>query len=273
MIFFPNSKINIGLQILEKRTDGFHTLSSLFYPTDLCDILEIVNNENTNNNSTTNTELHISGRDIKCKQEDNLVIKALHLFREEIKKLPLEERIEIPPVKIFLHKIIPDGAGLGGGSADAAYCLKGLNNKFKLGFNNRQLEGMCRKLGSDCAFFIENKPMIGVEKGDVFEEAPPLCIETLQNHKIILRFPPIHISTKEAYSGVIPNPKQTPLKELLQYPIEEWKRYIINDFEKSIFRKYPAIAKVKEDLYKEGAVYASMSGSGSTVYGIFPKDK
>ncbi|MEG2177770.1 MAG: 4-(cytidine 5'-diphospho)-2-C-methyl-D-erythritol kinase, partial [Bacteroidales bacterium] len=222
MIFFPNSKINIGLHICKKRADGFHSIDTLFYPTHLCDILEIISQEDLATGAKQKDELCLSGRPINCSMENNLVMRALYLLREELSK-NISPKKQIPAVKIFLHKIIPDGAGLGGGSADAAFCLKGLNTKFELGLDHSQLEGICRKLGSDCAFFIENKAVLGLEKGDVFEEAPMQCLEILKNYTPILRFPPVSISTQEAYSEIVPQAHRPPLSELLQYPIQEWK--------------------------------------------------
>lgn len=253
MLKFPNAKINIGLNIVEKRADGFHNIESVFYPVDWRDALEILPAKEFSFLST--------GLEIPGSQENNLIIKAYKLLKADI------ERKTQDSVQIHLHKVIPMGAGLGGGSADGAYALKILNEVFELGLSNETLANHARKLGSDCAFFIENKPVFCYEKGDKFEE---IALDLTDKH-IVLVNPDIHISTAEAYSGVKPCKPQISVKEAIQKPISEWKNLIQNDFELHLLPKYPTIAKVKSELYQFGALYASMTGSGSTVYGIFDK--
>lgn len=250
MLTFPNAKINIGLNITEKRTDGFHTIESVFYPVGWCDALEIVPSDTFLFES--------SGLPIPGEQTNNLIYKALHLIEQQ-------EGKSFQNMLIHLHKVIPMGAGLGGGSADGAFALKMLNNFLGLGYSTSTLQALARQLGSDCAFFIENKPVFCYEKGDFFE---PTTLN-LKGKYIYLVNPEIHISTAEAYSGITPRHWATPLKEAIQQPISEWKTSIKNDFEDKLLEKYPKIATLKNQLYESGAVYASMTGSGSTVYGIF----
>jgi 4-diphosphocytidyl-2-C-methyl-D-erythritol kinase len=247
MVVFPNAKINLGLQILHKRPDGFHNLASVFCPVGWCDALEVLPADTL---SFKSTGIPIPGGG------DNLCLKAYRLLAADF---------NIPPVYIHLHKHIPIGAGLGGGSADAAFTLKALNELFELGLKEEELEAYCRALGSDCAFFIRNKPVLAIGKGDEFE---PLTL-SLDKYHIVVVYPAIHVSTAEAYSGVKPAQPGYTLPQLLAEDPSAWKSGIKNDFEDSIFPKYPAIARLKEMLYEQGAVYASMSGSGSAVYGLF----
>jgi len=249
MIAYPNAKINLGLYILNKRTDGFHSIETCFYPIPLVDILEII--------PSTALTFTSSGNPIPGNSDSNLCIKTY----ESIKKIQ-----NIPPVHIHLHKIIPIGAGLGGGSSDAAFTSKLLNEQFELNLTIEQLEDSVRTIGSDCAFFIQNKSILAHDKGDRFSH--PNIVD-LSKRWIYLIYPPIHISTKEAYDGVIPNDNRLPLAEILTRPIGEWKELLANDFEVSIFQKYPELKAIKETLYKHGARYASMSGSGSSIFGIF----
>ncbi len=255
MFSFPHCKINIGLNITEKRADGYHNLETIFYPIPLTDRLEITQ---TKNNEKTN--LHTVNNLSEVKMEDNLVYKAYAL---------LKEKHQLPEINIVLEKNIPTGAGLGGGSADAGFMLKMLNEKFALNISNKELENYASKLGADCPFFIENKPQYATGIGTVFS---PVSL-SLKGYYLILVKPNIHVSTQDAYSLVVPKKSDFLLTEMVKKPITEWKDCIKNDFEKSIFTKYPQIEKIKSDLYKSGALYASMSGSGSSVYGIFKEKK
>jgi 4-diphosphocytidyl-2-C-methyl-D-erythritol kinase len=251
MIVFPNAKINLGLNILEKRTDNFHNLESVFYPIGWSDALEILPAEDFNFQS--------SGITIDGDQSTNLCVKVYQALRD---------KYSLPPVSIHLHKNIPIGAGLGGGSSDAAFTLKLLNQLFHLNLSVVEMQNFIRPFGSDCAFFIENKPVFAFGKGDQFEETG---IHLTGKH-IILIYPNIHVSTKEAYEGIVPEIQEKQLKLNIEKEIYTWKNSIKNDFEKGIFKKYPAISKWKEEFYKMGALYASMSGSGSTVFGIFEEE-
>ncbi len=255
MLTFPNAKINIGLNITEKRSDGFHNIESVFYPIEWCDALEIISNQNPD---ATNAVFQSSGLAIPGNESSNLCLKAWNL---------LQDRISVPPM-IHLHKVIPMGAGLGGGSADGAFTLKMLNDVYELNLSNDELKDYARKLGSDCAFFIENRPVFCFNKGDEFED----FTLDLKGKFVVLVNPDIHISTAEAYSGVSPKKSQIALKTALSQPISEWKKIVKNDFEEKLLLKYPTIAEVKGTLYQAGAVYASMTGSGSTIYGIFEQE-
>ncbi len=251
MVTFPNAKINIGLHITEKRPDGFHNLESCFYPVGWCDVLEILPAEKLSFKST--------GIPIPGNPETNLCLKAYHLVKQDF---------NIPPVMIHMHKVVPIGAGLGGGSADCAFTIKTLNDLFELHLTTEQMENYARKLGSDCAFFIQNIPKYCVGKGDEFSE---ISLD-LSGKYIVLVNPNIHISTAEAYSGVKPMKSKIDLKEILQKPVNQWVNVVKNDFENHLLSKYSAISTIKEQLYAHGATYASMTGSGSTVFGIFEQE-
>ncbi|OIN60037.1 4-(cytidine 5'-diphospho)-2-C-methyl-D-erythritol kinase [Arsenicibacter rosenii] len=251
MVVFPTSKINIGLQITEKRPDGFHNLLSCFYPVGWGDVLELI--------PADTFSFSASGIPIDGPPEKNLCVRAYNALSADFK---------LPPVHLHLHKLVPIGAGLGGGSADAAFVLKMLNERFGLGLSVSQLEDYARPIGSDCAFFIQNRPLYCVEKGDVFKE----IAVNLAGYHIVLIYPDLAISTAEAYAGVVPEKPAIPLDILLTQPIQEWRHTVINDFERSLFPRYPVLQQVKNSLYDLGAVYASMSGSGSTIYGIFASE-
>lgn len=255
MLTFPNAKINIGLNIVEKRPDGFHNIESVFYPVNWCDALEIV--------PTEQFRFESSGLSIPGDTANNLCIKAYNLLRNSQPKMANES------VHFHLHKVIPMGAGLGGGSADGAFALKILNEIFELDLSTTDLQHYARQLGSDCAFFIENRPVFCFNKGDEFEDFSL----NLKGRYIVLVNPEIHISTAEAYAGIKPQKAGVSLKEALKLPLNKWEGLVKNDFEENLLSKYPAIAETKKTLYKQGALYASMTGSGSTVYGIFETEK
>ncbi|TWR29124.1 4-(cytidine 5'-diphospho)-2-C-methyl-D-erythritol kinase [Mucilaginibacter pallidiroseus] len=249
MIVFPNAKINIGLNIIARRPDGYHNLETVFYPIKINDVLEVI--------EADELIFESSGISIPGDVNDNLCIKGYYLLKKDFPKLP--------PVKIHLHKNIPIGAGLGGGSSNAAFFIKLMNEKFELGLDADRMEDYARILGADCAFFINNKPVFAFEKGDEFE---PVKID-LSAYKIVLVMPDAHVSTAEAYRGVKPAPVKETLYDLVQMPLADWKRHIRNDFEGHIFNAHPVIRGVKASLYESGALYASMSGSGASVFGIF----
>lgn len=248
MIVFPNAKINIGINITSRRPDGYHNIETIFYPLPINDALEALPRDKLTFTS--------SGLEIPGNTEDNLCIKGYHLMKKDH---------DLPPLNIHLLKHIPIGAGLGGGSADAAFFIKLLNNLFSLGLTIENMLDYARQLGADCAFFIENKPLFAFEKGDQFESVNL----DLSKYKIVLVMPPVHVSTGEAYRGVKPAPVKYSLYELISEPIKEWKHFIKNDFEESVFKNHPIIRGVKAALYDAGAIYASMSGSGASVFGIF----
>lgn len=255
MILFPNSKINLGLHVTSKLSDGFHSIETVLYPIQWQDILEIVPNKNAHKK----IEFTASGIPIDGNIENNLCVKAYHL---------LDAYFKLPPVCMHLHKIIPMGAGLGGGSADASYTLTILNSIFELGLPNTSLAEYASKLGSDCAFFIHNKLVFAKGKGNIFSEVNV----SLKNYWLLIVKPDVHVNTGEAYAGITPKNAKNNLTELLNQKPELWNEKLTNDFEESIFIKFPIIKNIKEKIYKSGAVYASMSGSGSAVFGIFKNE-
>ncbi|NME87851.1 4-(cytidine 5'-diphospho)-2-C-methyl-D-erythritol kinase [Bacteroides eggerthii] len=251
MLTFPNGKINLGLNITEKRPDGYHNLETVFYPIPIEDALEI----NLLHEGSRKYCLHQAGIEIAGEAENNLVVKAYKL---------LDELFDLPPVDIHLFKHIPSGAGLGGGSADAAFMLKLLNEKFNLALSIESMEDYASRLGADCAFFIRNAPTYAEGIGNVFS---PVSL-SLKGYQLWLVKPDIFVSTRDAFSQIKPHRPERPLKETIQLPVEEWRNCMVNDFEESVFPQFPAIREIKEEMYRQGAVYASMSGSGSSVYGI-----
>lgn len=252
MVTFPPCKINLGLNIISKRHDGYHDLVTCFYPVPWSDMLEII--------PANELSFSTSGYSIPGKKEDNLCLKAFHLVAKDFK---------ISSVQIHLHKIIPMGAGLGGGSSDAAWTLRTLNSIFDLKISNDQLINYASQLGSDCAFFIQDNPMIGEGRGEILK---PLNVN-LKNKFIVVIKPEVHVSTAEAYSGVAPRNPEKDLKQILVHtPVNQWKELVKNDFEESIFSKFPVIQQIKNSLYAYGALYASMSGSGSAVFGLFDEE-
>lgn len=250
MITFPNAKINIGLNVINKREDGFHTLETIFYPVKIYDALEVVLSEGLHFTS--------SGISIPGSAKDNLCLKAYHLIKKDY---------DLPPVNIHLHKNIPIGAGLGGGSADAGFFIKLLNDVCGIGLVVEEMQNYARQLGADCAFFIDNKSVFAFEKGDRFQE---LQLE-LSAYHLVLVMPPVHVSSAEAYGGVQPQASENDLQSAIKLPVKDWKSLIKNDFEKSVFLHHPEILSIKEALYHQGAIYSAMSGSGAAVFGIFNK--
>jgi len=250
MIVFPNAKINLGLNILNKREDGYHNIASCFYPISWSDVLEI--------NLADDFKIELSGITIPGTKEDNLIVKAYELLKNDF---------DIPPVHIHLHKVVPIGAGLGGGSADCAFAIKSFNELFSLGLESKAMEDYAGKLGSDCPFFIKNKPVHVSGTGNIFE---PTRL-SLKEKYIVLVYPNLHISTAEAYRGMVPKIPTVQNKEVLSQNITAWQDQLINDFEHSLFPNYPILSNIKSKIIDSGALYASMTGSGSTIYGIFEK--
>jgi 4-diphosphocytidyl-2-C-methyl-D-erythritol kinase len=253
VILFPNCKINLGLRILRKRPDGYHDLETVFYPLALKDVLEVVPQKE-------NVQFSMTGYPVEGKPEDNLCIRAYELLKKDF---------SLPPVEMHLHKAIPAGAGLGGGSADGAFMLKLLNQQFNLGLSTEKLINYALQLGSDCPFFIINKPCFATGRGELLEPVN----QDLSAYKFVMVNPGINVSTAWAFSQLsgICNASHS-LNQIIQQPVETWKNDLINDFEAPVLKQHPEIKTVKEKLYKAGAEYASMSGSGSTVYGIFKKE-
>ena len=257
MIVFPNCKINLGLQILNKRSDGYHNLATVFYPVPLNDALEIID--------CTNLDFSNSGLSVSGTSAENLCSKAYFLLKTDF---PL-----ISPLKIHLHKNIPMGAGLGGGSADAAFMLRLLNTYFQLNLSTTQLMQYALQLGSDCPFFILNKPCLATGRGEILTE---IALD-LTGYQLVLVNPGIHVNTAHAFAGINQQQSTTSneknLTEIINKPVSEWKQELKNDFEIPVFAQYPVLQNIKTALYQAGAMYAAMSGSGSTLFGLFNKEQ
>lgn len=276
MILYPNCKINLGLNIVSRRGDGYHNIETVFLPIPLCDCLEI--------NPANEDSFYVDGRELDCSAQDNLVVRVLNMLRAE--------DMDIPPVAIRLTKNIPSGAGLGGGSTDAAFMIKGLNDLFELHLTESQMAARVGRLGADCPVFIANKPVFAEGKGDVFTSLtvpllqkqyfalPPVgnflppsislsIPATLEDYWLVLVKPSDFISTREAYASVTPAPSQVSLNEIISQPVKTWRGRMQNDFEASVFPTHPVVSGICDQMYMLGASYAAMSGSGSTVFGLF----
>lgn len=276
MILYPNCKINLGLNIVGKRPDGYHDIETIFLPIPLSDCLEL--------NPAQEDSFVMDGRELDCSAADNLVMRVLAMLRAE--------EIDVPPVAVRLTKNIPSGAGLGGGSTDAAFMIKGLNELFNLGLTDRQMAARVGRIGADCPVFIADKPVYAEGKGDVFSELPvpmvrkqydvlPACTGTpspsiqllvpasLDGYWLVLVKPDDFISTREAYSVVKPHPSSVSLTDIISSPVKTWRGRMMNAFEESVFPAHPVVRGICEQMYMLGATYAAMSGSGSTVYGLF----
>ena len=256
MIYFPNAKINLGLRVTSKRQDGYHALDTVFFPVPLHDVLEVITQSNP---STEAVIFSHSGIPIPGKESSNLCIKAYQLLKKDYPALP--------SILLHLHKHIPMGAGLGGGSSDGAFMLRLLNDKYKLGIGLEQLQIYALALGSDCPFFIINQPVQATGRGEIMQPIP--C--TLSSKTMVLVCPGIHVSTADAFKKISLSPDAPTCASIVEGPIHEWKERLINDFEEPVFNAFPEIETIKDTLYNAGAVYASMTGTGSTVYGIFEK--
>ena len=254
MLYLPNCKINIGLNVVSKRPDGYHNLETVFYPVPLRDNLEV----KPLNDTDAPYRLTVGGAKVEGQAADNLVVKVY---------LALKEEFGLPPVDIFLYKNVPMGAGLGGGSCDAASMMLLLNEMFALGLSPEEMERRIAPFGADCAFFVRNRPAYATGIGD---ELSPIPL-SLRGKFILLVKPDVFVSTKEAYARVTPRPADYPLREAIMQPIETWRGTVVNDFEASVFPNHPELAAIKQTLYDMGALYAAMSGSGSTLFGIFDR--
>jgi len=253
MVFFPNCKINLGLNIIRKREDGYHDLETVFYPIALKDALEAIRT------GEQGIRFSSSGLMVAGNPDDNLCVKAYRLLQQDFPALG--------GIEMHLHKQIPIGAGLGGGSADGAFALLLLNRLFTLELSEEQLIRYALQLGSDCPFFILNKACLATGRG---EKMQPVALD-LSGYRFVLINPGIHVSTAQAFAGIQPQTPTKSIAEIIQLPISQWKELLVNDFEKNVATLYPEIAAIKEELYAQGALYASMTGSGSTVYGLFEK--
>ncbi len=279
MVVFPNCKINIGLHVVRKRADGYHDLETIFYPLPLRDALEIVKRETADGRRETadvkrqtaignqNTEenspvtLHMSGLPVQGNPEDNLCIKAYHLLQQHYPQLA--------DIDMYLHKAIPMGAGLGGGSADGAFTLQLLNDKFQLNISREKLLDYSLQLGSDCPFFIINKPCYATGRGELLQAVQL----DLSVYSFLVVHPGVHINTAWAFSQLTPAPSSQSLTEIIQQPVSNWRSVLKNDFEAPVCKQHPDLQTIPQKLYEAGALYASMTGSGSCFYGIFPKEQ
>ncbi|MDR0987905.1 MAG: 4-(cytidine 5'-diphospho)-2-C-methyl-D-erythritol kinase [Prevotellaceae bacterium] len=257
MITFPNAKINLGLYITAKRSDGYHNIETIFYPIPLEDALEV--NELPTAPAGSKWVFHATGLPIAGLPEDNLVVKAYQL---------LDSDYSLPPVEIWLYKRIPSGAGLGGGSSDAAHMLKMLNDRFALALTDDELERYAARLGADCPFFVRNKPTLATGIGNLFT---PVSL-SLSGYQLVVIKPDVFVSTREAFARIQPRQTGVSIREVIEHPVETWRHTLSNDFEQSVFAQHPALGVLKEQLYRQGAVYAAMSGSGSALFGLFSPD-
>ena len=245
MLLYPNAKINLGLNVIRKRSDGYHDIETLFFPVpELCDILEII--------PCATFRMQVFGAQV---EGENLCERAWRL---------MHGRFGIPPVEILLYKKIPMGAGLGGGSADAAFTLKGLNRLFNLGLPEEELCALAAQLGSDCAFFIFNRPMLARGRGEILT---PIDF-SLGSHNLRIYPQEEFVSTREAYAGITPCEPVRRIESIVRLPVEQWRGLLVNDFEETVFARHPRLAAARDALYAEGALYAAMSGSGSALYAI-----
>jgi len=258
MITFPCCKINLGLNIVAKRPDGYHNLETVFYPVPLCDALEIKKMDEEFPSSTP-IDLKVTGNIVACDETKNLVVRAYHLLAEDYK---------LPRVHAHLFKRIPMQAGLGGGSADAAYMIRLLDERFRLNMGNTEMERYAAQLGADCAFFIRSEIAYATGIGEVLEPADTEK-NNLEGYYLVLIKPDVAVSTAEAFAGITPKKPVKCCRDIVRQPIDTWRSELTNDFEKSIFAIHPILATIKEKLYEHGALYAQMSGSGSTIFGIF----
>jgi 4-diphosphocytidyl-2-C-methyl-D-erythritol kinase len=274
MVAFPNCKINLGLNIIRKRNDGYHDLETVFYPVPLTDALEIIRNEvssfksqdtgfkqpSTVDGRRSTVDFISTGLPINGAESDNLCVIAYQLLKQDFP--------DLPNIKMHLHKVIPMGAGLGGGSADGAFALKLLNNKFQLQLSQQQLITYALQLGSDCPFFILNKPCFATGRGEIMQ---PINLD-LSAYQLVIVNPKIHIGTGWAFSNITPQTPKKSIQTIIQQPIETWKDELVNDFQTPAINQYPAIGEAIHQLYQQGAVYSAMTGSGSTVFGLFAKE-
>lgn len=277
MILYPNCKINLGLNIVGRRPDGYHNIETVFLPIPLVDILEI--------DRADCDRFQMDGQPLDCQAKDNLVVRVVEMLRQD--------GFDVPPVEISLTKNIPSGAGLGGGSADSAFMMRGLNSLFDLGMTESQMEQRVSRLGADCAVFVKNRPVFAEGIGNVFTELtmdtvpkdfcvlppvgsalPPvanlLIPRNLSGYWLVLIKPDVHISTRDAYAGVHPSRSRESLMEIFEQPVRQWRGHMVNDFEDSVFAVRPQLKGIRDELYMLGADYAAMSGSGSTIFGLFP---
>lgn len=252
MLCFPYAKINIGLNVIRKRPDGYHDIETVFYPIPLHDNLELRRDDK----ETAPYSLHLAGNSVDCPPEENLIVRV---FRS------LQEEFALPSASIHLYKRIPSGAGLGGGSSDAAFMIKAVNEEFGLNLSEKEMENRIAPFGADCPFFVRCRPVYATGTGNIMSPLPL----SLKGWVLVLVKPAVSVSTREAYAGLTPHESDYDLRAMMACPVEQWRGTVRNDFEESVFKLHPRIAAIKSTLYDMGAVYASMSGSGSTVFALF----
>ena len=279
MIAYPNVKLNLGLHVLRRRSDGYHDLDTLFVPyTGLHDTLEIITGDDYSRTSAHLQETYAGAQLAQGISPDGKLMVTLARKEgvdwEPLKDLTarayglLAEQYKLPPMKIYLEKTSPVGAGLGGGSADAAFALRMIAELAGVALTDAELAAFAARLGSDCAFFVYNRPILGSGRGEILE---PFDID-LSGYRVDVTVPEdIAVSTADAYRGIVPQEREEPLREILARPVEEWKDVLLNDFETTVFAKFPRLAEIKQSLYDAGAVYAAMSGSGSALFAIYRK--
>ena len=255
MITFPIAKINLGLNIVEKRSDGYHNLETVFYPLPIHDAIEIHEMDN-GFPSSVNCDLKVSNMAIDGDEQKNLVVKAYNL---------MAERFALPRLHVHLHKAIPSQAGLGGGSSDAAYMLTMLNREYRLGLQDEELIHLAKRLGADCPFFVNPQPAYATGIGELLT---PITLDLSSYHIVVIK-PNIAVSTAEAFRNIVPKAPKKRCADIVRQPVETWRTELLNDFESSIFVQHSELRRIKEMLYNTGALYASMSGSGSSIYGIY----
>lgn len=258
MIVFPCAKINLGLNVVSKREDGYHNIETVFYPIPLHDALEI-KKMGDEFPSEFPCDLKITGNAVECNEQENLVVKAYNLLAKDF---------TLPRVHAHLYKQIPSQAGLGGGSSDAAFMIRLLDSRFRMNIGNSEMEKYAAKLGADCAFFITSEPAFATGIGDVLSPVN-VCDNNLKEHHLVLVKPDVQVSTKDAYSRISPKCPAKSCREVVAQPISTWKEELSNDFEESVFAQHPELADIKQRLYALGADYAQMSGSGSSLFGLF----
>lgn len=261
MIEFPCAKINLGLNVIERRSDGYHNLETVFFPIPICDALEI-KPMNEKFPSDVACDLKITGNTVCCSESDNLIVRAYNLIAADF---------EIPRVHAHLYKNIPSEAGLGGGSSDAAFMIRLLDQRFRINIGNAEMENYAAKLGADCPFFISAEPSYAEGIGEILSPVN-IVDENLNGYTIIVVKPQISVSTKEAFAGIIPHRPEKCCRDIVAQPVDSWRDNLCNDFEESVFRYHPQLAEIKTKLYSIGALYAQMSGSGSALFGIFKEN-
>lgn len=259
MITFPIAKINLGLNVVERRSDGYHNLETVFYPVPICDALEVTTMD-PQFPSPYDCDLKVTNISIEGDEQRNLVVRAYQLLKQDFPQLPR--------IHAHLHKAIPTQAGMGGGSSDCAYMIRLLNEQFQLGLSTQQMQQYAARLGADCAFFILSQPAYAEGIGERLE---PIALDLSQYWIAVVR-PDIPVPTKEAFSLVHPHHPEKNCRDVVMQPIETWRQDLVNDFEQSVFTLHPEIGAIKQQLYSLGAVYAAMSGSGSAVFGLFRED-